>query len=229
MGTSGRGKPYRQYRRGGKPGHHQDRTSSAPVSCRFSFLPWFADSLPYAPVAASSSTARCPSGVSPSSSNTPAGCAARTDRRVTYPFWLFLSELVCPEGKRQCAGVSPLIFRVLSDRCRVCRARSLLKGLSSGLAAALATAAGAQHGRSAEVIRCQADPDRRATRPEDRKRRGRATHYERVPVRCSRVQKPAFPSGSAGAAGGDRWLLMAVRRHLGDTHPVALGCCPGFA
>ena len=28
------------------------------------------------------------------------------------------------------------------------------------------------------------------TRPEDRKRRGRATHYEGVPVRCSQVQRP---------------------------------------
>src|SRR5262249_56050195 len=28
---------------------------------------------------------------------------------------------------------------------------------------------------------------------------------------------PAFPSGSAGVAGGDCWLLMAVRGHLGDT------------
>jgi hypothetical protein len=28
--------------------------------------------------------------------------------------------------------------------------------------------------------------------------------------------KPSFPSGSAGVAVGDRWLLMAVRGHLGD-------------
>jgi hypothetical protein len=157
------------------------------------------------------------SGVSPSSSSTPAGCAARTDRRVTYPSWLFLSELVCPEGKRPCAGVSPLTSRVLPDRCRVCRARSLLKGLSSGLAAALATAAGAQHGRSAEVIRWQADPDRRATRPEDRKRRGRATHYERVTCVARGAQKPALASRSQVAAGGGRWLLTAVRGHLGGT------------
>jgi hypothetical protein len=34
---------------------------------------------------------------------------------------------------------------------------------------------------SAQVARWQADPDRRTTRPEDRKRRGRATHYEPVP------------------------------------------------
>src|SRR5438046_8639361 len=60
--------------------------------------------------------------------------AARTDRRVTYSFWLLLGEMVCPEGKRPCAGVSPLTPPVLPDRCRVCRARSLLKGLSSGLA-----------------------------------------------------------------------------------------------
>src|SRR2546430_7331136 len=60
--------------------------------------------------------------------------AARTDRRVTYSFWLLLGEIVCPEGKRPCAGVSPLTPPVLPDRCRVCRARSLLKGLSSGLA-----------------------------------------------------------------------------------------------
>jgi hypothetical protein len=32
--------------------------------------------------------------------------------------------------------------------------------------------------------------DRRATRPEDWKRRGRARHYESVPVRCSRIQSP---------------------------------------
>ena len=44
---------------------------------------------------------------------------------------------------------------------------------------------------SAQVVRWQADPDRRATRPEDRKRRGRATHYERVLVRCSRLQSLA--------------------------------------
>jgi len=31
------------------------------------------------------------------------------------------------------------------------------------------------------VVRRPADPDRRATGPEDRKRRGRATHYEPVP------------------------------------------------
>ena len=31
-------------------------------------------------------------------------------------------------------------------------------------------------------------------RPEDRKRRGRATHYERVLVRCSRAQTPRQPS-----------------------------------
>ena len=43
---------------------------------------------------------------------------------------------------------------------------------------------------SAQVVRWQADPDRRATRPEDRKRRGRATHYEGVLVRCSQVQSP---------------------------------------
>src|SRR6266480_7756659 len=59
--------------------------------------------------------------------------AARTDRRVTYSVWLLLGEIVCPEGKRPCAGVSPLTPPVLPDRCRVCRARSLLKGLTSGL------------------------------------------------------------------------------------------------
>jgi hypothetical protein len=43
---------------------------------------------------------------------------------------------------------------------------------------------------SAQVVRWQADPDRRAIRPEDWKRRGRATHYEGVTVRCSQVQSP---------------------------------------
>ena len=40
---------------------------------------------------------------------------------------------------------------------------------------------------------------------------------------CSRAllagSRPALPSGSASADGGDRWLLMAVRGHLGDTGP----------
>ena len=43
---------------------------------------------------------------------------------------------------------------------------------------------------SAQVVRWQGNPDRKVTEPEDRKRRGRATHYESVPVRCSRVQRP---------------------------------------
>jgi hypothetical protein len=38
---------------------------------------------------------------------------------------------------------------------------------------------------------------------------------------CSRAllagSNPAPASGSQVAAGGDRWLLMAVRGHLGDT------------
>lgn len=38
---------------------------------------------------------------------------------------------------------------------------------------------------------------------------------------CSRAllasSNPLFPLGSAGAAGGDRGLLMAVRGHVGDT------------
>jgi hypothetical protein len=45
----------------------------------------------------------------------------------------------------------------------------------------------------------------------------RATHYEGVPVRCSPVQRLALASCSQVAAGGDRWLLMAVRGHLGGT------------
>src|SRR5436309_912533 len=40
---------------------------------------------------------------------------------------------------------------------------------------------------------------------------------------CSRAllagSKPALASCSQIAAGGDRWLLMAVRGHLGDTGP----------
>jgi hypothetical protein len=40
---------------------------------------------------------------------------------------------------------------------------------------------------------------------------------------CSRAllagSKPALASCSRVAAGGDRWLLMAVRGHLGDTGP----------
>jgi hypothetical protein len=50
---------------------------------------------------------------------------------------------------------------------------------------------------------------------------------------CSRAllagSRPAFPSGSASAAGGDGWLLMAVRGHLGDTPwppRPAKGTCP---
>jgi hypothetical protein len=43
---------------------------------------------------------------------------------------------------------------------------------------------------SVKLVRWQADPDSRATRHEDRKRRGRATHYDSVTVRCSRVQSP---------------------------------------
>jgi hypothetical protein len=50
---------------------------------------------------------------------------------------------------------------------------------------------------------------------------------------CSRAllagSRPAFPSGSASAAGGDCWLLMAVRGHLGDTPwppRPAKGTCP---
>lgn len=34
--------------------------------------------------------------------------------------------------------------------------------------------------------------------------------------------KPVLALSSQAAGGGDRWLLMAVRRHLGDKHPVAL-------
>src|ERR1017187_4676532 len=63
---------------------------------------------------------------------------------------------------------------------------------------------------SAQGIRWQADPDRRATRSEDRKRRGRATHYGRVTC-VDRGVHPGLASGSQVAAGGDRWLLTAVR------------------
>ena len=50
---------------------------------------------------------------------------------------------------------------------------------------------------------------------------------------CSRAlvagSRSALASCSQVAAVGDRWPLMAVRGHLGDTHPMALGCCPGSA
>ena len=47
----------------------------------------------------------------------------------------------------------------------------------------------AQLGSSGGKLTRTARPGREgATSPEDRKRRGRATHYEGVPVRCSRVQ-----------------------------------------
>lgn len=36
--------------------------------------------------------------------------------------------------------------------------------------------------------------------------------------------KPAFVSGSEGDAGGDHWLLMVARGHLGGTRP---GACAG--
>ena len=48
---------------------------------------------------------------------------------------------------------------------------------------------------------------------------------------CSRAlltgSKPVLASRSQAAGGGDRWLLMAVRGHLGDTHPVAWDAVPG--
>jgi hypothetical protein len=49
------------------------------------------------------------------------------------------------------------------------------------------------------VVRWQADPACRATRPEDRKRRGGATFYERVPY---------------GVGSPRRWVLRWVRKVL---------------
>ena len=51
----------------------------------------------------------------------------------------------------------------------------------------------------------------------------RATHYESVPVRCSRGSKPALASCSQVAAGGDRWLLMAIRGHAPVMRVQVLG------
>jgi hypothetical protein len=125
---------------------------------------------------------------------------------------------VCPEGKRPCAGVSPLTSRVLPDRCRVCRARSLLKGLSSGLGSSI----GNSH-RATALTLSRGHP--MASRP------GPQGHYARGPqaarqsyalrachVRCSPPgSRSALASGSQVAAGGNGWLLMAVRGHLGGT------------
>jgi len=55
-----------------------------------------------------------------------------------------------------------------------------------------------------------------------------ATHYERVTVRCSHVQKPALASCSQVAAGGGRWLLMAVRRHARNGYQVHDGAAPSY-
>jgi hypothetical protein len=63
--------------------------------------------------------------------------------------------------------------------------------------------------------------------------RGGATHYERVLVRCSRFQRGALASCSQVAGAGDRWLLVAVRGHLGDMpvmlSPVLDGAVPSDA
>jgi hypothetical protein len=48
---------------------------------------------------------------------------------------------------------------------------------------------------------------------------GLPTHYEVVSC-VARGFKPAQASCSQDAAGGDRWLLMAVRGHLRDTGSV---------
>jgi len=45
----------------------------------------------------------------------------------------------------------------------------------------------------------------------------RATHYERVTCVARQVPKPALASRSRVAAAGGRWLLTAVRGHLGGT------------
>ncbi len=74
------------------------------------------------------------------------------------------------------------------------------------------------------------------TRPEDRKRRGRATHYEGVPVRCSQVQRPhllqiqrvpplimvsAVGPQDHSACRASRKALLAPSPHLA---PLAPGC-----
>jgi hypothetical protein len=51
---------------------------------------------------------------------------------------------------------------------------------------------------SAKIVQWPADPDRRVTRPEDRKQRGRTTHYARV----------AYVARSLGQVHG--MLLMTV-------------------
>jgi hypothetical protein len=45
----------------------------------------------------------------------------------------------------------------------------------------------------------------------------RPTHYERVTVRWSRGRGPRLRRCLCGTAGGDHWLLTAVRGHLGGT------------
>jgi hypothetical protein len=89
--------------------------------------------------------------------------------------------------------VSPLTSRVLPDRCRILPSKITAQGAVQWPGSSIGQQpTGAQHGRSAEVIRWQADPDHEATRPEDRKRRGRATHYEGV-LRCrSRAGRPRW-------------------------------------
>ena len=74
---------------------------------------------------------------------------------------------------------------------------------------------------SAQVVRRQADPDRTAIRAENRKRRGRATHYEGVPV-CPRVQDPRDLHVRGLLLTAIVWLLVVVvRGHLGDTRQYA--------
>ena len=72
---------------------------------------------------------------------------------------------------------------------------------------------------SAQVVRWQADPDRRAPGP-----RAGSGAAELCIMSVSRAlvagSKHALASGSrvAAAAGGGRWLLMAIRGHLGGGH-----------
>ena len=53
---------------------------------------------------------RATSGVSPSSSSTPAGCAARTDRRVTYPSWVVTERTHVPGRKATMRGLQSSHF-----------------------------------------------------------------------------------------------------------------------
>ena len=151
------------------------------------------------------------SGVSPSSSSTLAGCAARTDRRVTCPSWLLLSELVCPEGRRPCAGVSPLTSRVLPDRCRVLPGKITAQGAVQWPGSSI----GNSH-RGTALTLSRGHPMASRPGPRGHQDRGPEAVRQSYALReCSRallvVSKPALASCSQVAAGGDCWLLMAIR------------------